>query len=276
MSDILHDLSEAALIKAIEDNLLAFHPYFLNWPRSEGGTSPRLLWSITDIPFPMFNNVLGARLKPEEADIEIKAVIARGRSRQVPILWFTGPSTTPADLGQFLVAHGFVREEDSPGLAADLIKLPAEPAALPNFTFTTVNNTQSMKTWCDTAVAGYGMPELVGPAFLDWFCHYSLSPLAPLRHYIGWLNGRAVATASLLLAAGVAGIYNVATLPEARGHGIGTAMTLTPLLEARAEGYRVGVLQSSAMGLHLYRRLGFQEYCTIGSYVWQVESPAET
>ena len=53
-----------------------------------------------------------------------------------------------------------------------------------------------------------------------------------------------------------------------RGQGIGTALTLAPLLEARECGYRVAITHSSEMARGLYRDLGFEEYCTIGQYVW--------
>jgi predicted GNAT family acetyltransferase len=55
----------------------------------------------------------------------------------------------------------------------------------------------------------------------------------------------------------------VATLPEARGKGIGAALTVNPLQEAREMGHRIGVLQSSEMGFNVYKMLGFRHLCQI-------------
>lgn len=60
---------------------------------------------------------------------------------------------------------------------------------------------------------------------------------------------------------GIAGIYNVATKPDYRGKGIGTAVTLAPLMAAKKKGYEIAWLESSEMAEKLYKRIGFREYC---------------
>ena len=56
-----------------------------------------------------------------------------------------------------------------------------------------------------------------------------------------------------------------------RRQGIGAAVTLAPLLEARDMGYEVGILHASPMGLGMYGRVGFQECCRMSHYVWRAE-----
>jgi predicted acetyltransferase len=72
--------------------------------------------------------------------------------------------------------------------------------------------------------------------------------------------------------AGVAGIYWVATVPEARQRGLGTAITLVPLLEARDMGYTTGILHASEMGYGVYQRIGFQELCMMNHFMATADS----
>ncbi len=89
------------------------------------------------------------------------------------------------------------------------------------------------------------------------------------------LAHRVFGTVALFFAAGVASINWVVTLPQFRRQGIGAAMTLLAAREARSAGYRVGVLTASPLGINIYRRLGFQEYCQVSTYQWSPTSGQE-
>ena len=182
------------------------------------------------------------------------------------------PATRPANLGACLEAQGFSHTAEPPGMSADLWGLKESAGTPPGLTVEQVGNAETLNQWCGVAGAVFGWPDSATSAFFDCFVSPGFDAHLPLRNYIGWLEGEPVATSTLFLAAGVAGIYCVATLPQARRKRIGTAMTLAPLRTARALGYRVGILQASEMGFGVYHRIGFREYCKIGHYEWTSET----
>ena len=53
----------------------------------------------------------------------------------------------------------------------------------------------------------------------------------------------------------IAGIYYVATLPNQRGKGYGTAMMQHLLSRAKQKDYRLAGLEASSEGINIYNRL---------------------
>lgn len=272
MIDILNDLSEEALTQAIEANLFEVFRLMRNWPKAEMHEAPELFWSITDIPFFMFNSVLRAQLAPERIEPTIQAAVQRGQNHQVPIGWYVGPQTQPPDLGTYLKKHGFSSGEPQIGMAIDLQSMNESLPVTSTLTLSPVNDAETLHRWCQVCVSGFEMPDFTIDYFYEWFLSLGFGPSSPIRNYLGWLNGEVVATSTLLPGAGVAGIYCVATLPQARRLGVGAAMTLHPLQDARRMGYRIGILQASEMGFPIYRKIGFKEYCQIKVYVREVQA----
>jgi GNAT superfamily N-acetyltransferase len=82
------------------------------------------------------------------------------------------------------------------------------------------------------------------------------------------LDGVPVGCGSGFVHDGVLGVYNIATLEEARGRGIGYAVTAALLAEGRRRGCRHAVLHASEEGRPVYERLGFEAVCDVPQYVW--------
>lgn len=79
-----------------------------------------------------------------------------------------------------------------------------------------------------------------------------------LHAYVARLDG--VASCALVTAEhdGSAGVYFVATLPEARGRRLASRLLGRALLDARERGCATATLQATRMGAPLYERLGFR------------------
>jgi predicted GNAT family acetyltransferase len=61
---------------------------------------------------------------------------------------------------------------------------------------------------------------------------------------------------------GIAGVYNVSTIPSRRRRGIGAAITCRAALDGVAEGCDASTLQASVLGDPVYRRMGYRAALT--------------
>ena len=216
-------------------------------------------WFATGIPHPLFNGVMAAHLASEDVDRRIDELIAEFKTRALPLEWTVGTSTVPRDLGRHLEAKGLRESLRVPGMALPLDRLP-DVTTPDGLTIAAVQDRKALGTAMRIALATFDIPV----SFVSKLVDLDASTPTPHREmtqaFLGRLRGRPVASSLLYLSAGVAGVYFVGTLPGARGRGIARMMTAAALTEARARGYRVGVLQATAMGVPVYRRLGFRTY----------------
>jgi len=228
-------------------------------PGFDGFVAPDVVMASIGLPIARVNSASAARFSPATADARIDDVVAWFAERQVPFVWRLGPSDQPADLQARLLARGFTLDPDEmPGMAAPLADLPA--IELPaGATIELVRGAGAFREWLDTMVTGFGMPPQIGDAYMA-FASLGFGDDLPSRGFLARVDGRPVATALGVLVGDGIVIVNVATVPEDRGRGIGRAVTLAAMHAGADAGAAIAVLQSTEMGLGIYRRLGFEEY----------------
>lgn len=237
---------------------------------------------------PMFKGVWKTHLTENEADKTIDEMIAWFQGQDAPyFFWWTGGNTTPKDLEERLAKRGMISmAEQTQELAKGILSTeqgsPCMVAELGGMNETVLSKTpagfiiREAETEADVYdfkkvfVETYQIPEWTGQAWVDATITIGIGK-TPWRMFVGYLDGKPVATNMLFNGGGVASVYAVATTPSAQGKGIGAAITLKPLLEARdKDGYKYGVLFSSEMGIKVYERIGFRlTNLRINRYLWR-------
>jgi len=269
--NILSDLSAEKSVKAaIKANWENYHYCLGRSPSVELSIGRYLTWLITSMPDHFMNLVVCTQLPPEGTEQLIQSALAHFKELNITKLsWLAQEGVPAAKIKKVLIAHGLrFSESFATEMAADLSLLPESlPTLGPGLRIVPVVEGEALRQWIHVASIGFGVREEFEQAWYDFFVDAVFD--TRFRTYLALLNGRPVATSQLFLSEGVAGIYNVTCLPEARGKGIGSAVTLAPLLEARERGYRIGILQASTLGYSVYRRLGFQDFGKLSVYLWE-------
>jgi predicted GNAT family acetyltransferase len=265
VTEMQQPLSAAAMCAAIEGNLRALYAHSQHLPSAHFHEAADRTWFGLDQTLAFFNVVLRVAFNTDTLDAQIDATLAPFRARNVPVRWWVGPSTRPTDLGTLLERHGLTHIEDAPGMAIDLDAMNDAIPAPERLIVRRVEDAETLAQFVDAYVRTFAIGAREARIWSELFARLC-DPAGPFPHYVALLDGEPVATANMFLGGGAAGLYHLGTVTEARGQGVGAAITLTPLRDARASGYRIGTLQSTPMGYRIYRRVGFAEYCKLGLY----------
>jgi GNAT superfamily N-acetyltransferase len=270
MKKILTELSGNGSVKsAIQANWEAYHYCLGRSPNVELSIGSYLTWLMTDLPDFFMNLVVYTRLPPEGADKLIESALTHFRSMNIRRLsWSAHKGVPSVEISKALLAHGLTfREAFATEMAVNLSSLQQDLPTIPGLRIVRVMNECALRQWIHVASIGFRIDEKFEKVWCDLFVDAIFNP--QFRTFLALLDGKPVGTSQLFLSEGVAGIYNVTCIPEARGRGIGSAITLAPLIEARRLGYRIGILQASKQGYKVYRRLGFQDFGNLSVYLWE-------
>lgn len=247
-----------------EDGTFEYLAFITSLPKFQRRIEADVTMISADAPVFYFNAAFNARFNGN-AEQRIKETkeffLENGRS----FVWQVTPSSQPENLGEQLIHQGGKLSESMPYMALQLddIRRDSIPS---DFHCETVRTHEMLYTWTSIYCHARAYPESTDRLF-NILSDLDLGESSPLQLILGYLGDGPVATYSVLMGSEVAGFYSLSTLPDARGQGLGTAISIAATDFAIDRGYKTAILLSEPMSRNLCKRLGFVEgFCNMDIY----------
>lgn len=259
--------TERQICNAIWSNMADFCRSFGQIQTGECGNDPDVKWTRSGTG--IFNSIVRAYFAPDKAEARVAEITEMVRSWASPFVWRVCTEDTPDDLAELLLAQGWqnARGADHPvtfaGMAMPLTAPVFDVPYPDGLEIRRVTSVDDLRFWPRIFFGGFGESESDLQAYGAIFSELALADPQRRVHYTAYLNDRPVSSCLLYADSGVAGLYAIGTVSEARGQGIGTAITRYALQQAKEMGYEWAILQATDMGAPIYRRLGFRDYGSV-------------
>lgn len=273
MTPPVKDTSLPGLLEALERHERDVSATFA---RALGGRvvdRPDVLLYATGLPAEWANGAKAPRLDESSADEVVEVSRKMLDEVGVPGTWGLGPLATPPDLEERLERAGFERDFDLRMMAASIASIDLREEDPSGLQIRRVDSEAAHAAWLGVMTEGFAMPPEHTMTIDATARAVGFGEDAPWLQFVGTVDGEAVASSGLMLFGGLAGVYNVATVPTVRRRGYGAAMTRAALRLGRDRGYHVSVLGASDLGRGVYERMGYRDVGELRQYVYRTPGP---
>lgn len=208
------------------------------------------LIALSGLPVGTLNGVWS--MSPEQDSNILASLLDEISATKLPHCFqFGSPSRSARDLAS---RAGLVRIDDVPLMRLDGIPVAGNPAGF----CVEQLEIDNAGAHAEVAAAGFDAPLEVFQAIVS----PKVTSHPGISFYLGRVRGRPVATGASVTIGEHTGVLNVTTLPQYRRRGYGAALTADIVRYGYAAGARWAWLQSSAEGLPVYKRIGFETIAT--------------
>ena len=186
----------------------------------------------------------------------VRDTAGRIRAGALPDKWITSPISRPELLLPALEAEGFRETTRWPAMLLEPTNLMNNGENTPELTISEGCDLPALLEFSSMVLRKPGTDT--GTVNFAKMFHHAIGAFPEsFRLFLGNAGGLPVSAALLFMANNIAGIYWVATLPDHRGRGFGTAVTRCAVRAGFQAGCSCCVLHATAMGEPIYRKLGF-------------------
>lgn len=247
-------VDEAMLVAADRNMAVAWDRLLASAPRpgriEDGGEGLLLLSS--GLPVSLFNPAF-VSAPPADPEATVARIVEHYRPLTPAFALYFRDAVAPG-LADACLAAGLIEHWQPPLMVLDPIPeaAPPPPPAAAGLSIAPLD-AGNVEGYVQAMCAGFGMPLEIGRVMFG----ANLLGLEGFTGFVGSIDGAAVSTSAVFVVDGIAGVYNVATVPEHRGRGIGEALTWEASMAGRRGGAAVAILQASEQGEPVYTRMGY-------------------
>lgn len=253
--NLMATLSAEQIGAGVESNHMQNSAAFHGMPGCTYQESPFATEIITRFNAAWFNGVYKTDGRHPDLEAQVKQTLQKYKT---PMLWRVGPTTKyPERLHELLPKLGLKIVEQPPAMA---LKLDAyQRGAVPDgLTIQPVSAAHQIDDFLVPMCEGFSIDS----ALREHFRNYALSRLPQSKienWFVGYFDGQPVASGTLYTNCGINMIYNICTTQPFRGRGFARAIIDQLISIAPEPAARPICLYSSALGLPVYKKIGFVE-----------------
>lgn len=252
------------LIELLRQNYIAYFRLFHGQHGVRVHEDEQVAWIVANRP--PGNHILRSAFPADSVEDRVDALLDDISGITEACRWLCFPSDQPQDLGDRLERRGLAAGEGEYWMFRPLGDL--QPRALTEeFRVVRVSTGPELRSWWAASARGFGTSQRAAQLWYDAYRRHSLEANACVRLYSGLVGREVVTSGALILAGGIAGIYDISTPRPLRGKGYASALVSHILAAARTLGYAYAGLQTANVG-EFYRRLGFEAGYREKEFFW--------
>ena len=257
-------MNKPDLIEALRLNYIEYFRLFHGQHGNLVHVDQESAWIVANGP--PGNHILRTSFRAAEAEHRIDALLSTISGRTGGIRWLLFPQDRPTDLRARLKHRNLITGQGDLWMFRNLQNSPNDSHP-PSLRIKAIQDGPSLRAWWTASALGFGTTQRAAQPWYDAFRRHGFGSKAHVTNYIGLIDKTVVTTATLILAHGIAGIYDLSTPPNFRGNGFASALVSQLLAQARNQGYTHAGLQTGDAE-QFYQSLGFETGFQEEEFFW--------